>query len=194
MSAGSGKDGRRLFFALWPSDEFRAELVSATQPIARDSGGRVIPPENLHVTLLFLGQVAQARFEAVQQVGDASANAPAFELSFDRSEVWGRANLLALTTSSTPPQASRLAEKLRDALRDEVSQTNEHEFRPHITLARDLSRRRRPEPIKPLLMKVNDFVLVQSRPGPSGSQYSVVARWPLLSSVPIPNPTVADRD
>lgn len=181
MSAGSAKNGRRLFFALWPSDEFRADIVSATQAIARDSGGRVIPPENLHVTLLFLGQVPEARFAAVQQAGDACAKAPAFELNFDRAEVWGRANLLCLTTSSTPAEATALAEKLRDSLREETLGTSEHEFRPHITLARDLPRRRRPEPINPLRTKVNDFVLVESRPGPGGSQYSVVARWPLVS-------------
>jgi 2'-5' RNA ligase len=181
MSAGSEKSGQRLFFALWPSDEFREQLVSATRTAARDSGGRVIPPENLHVTLLFLGQVPSARFEAVQRAGDAAANAPAFEVSFDRAEVWGRANLLCLSTSTTPAAASALEQKLRHSLRDEMSGTSEHEFRPHITLARDLPRRSRPEPIQPLLMKVNDFVLVQSRPGPSGSQYSVVTRWPLIS-------------
>ena len=173
-------NSRRLFFALWPTDEFRADLVSATQNLARDSGGRVIPPENLHVTLLFLGQVPDARFDAVQRAADALAHAPAFELSFDRAEVWGRANLLALTTSATPPAATALAEKLRYSLRDEVS-GSEHEFRPHITLARDLPRRRRAEPMQALLMKVNDFVLVESRPGPSGSQYLVLRRWPLVS-------------
>src|SRR5215207_59449 len=114
-------NSRRLFFALWPTDEFRADLVSATQKIARDSGGRVIPPENLHVTLLFLGQVPNARFEAVQQAADALAHERAFELSFDRAEVWGRANLLCLTTSTTPPLATALADKLRHSLRDEVS-------------------------------------------------------------------------
>lgn len=182
MSASSGKDSRRLFFALWPSDEFRDSLVLATQAIARDSGGRAIPPENLHVTLLFLGQVPQARFDAVQQAADACVNAPAFDLSFDRVEVWGRANLLCLTTSSlTPSAATVLVEKLRHFLRDEVSGTSEHEFRPHITLARDLPRRHRPEPTVPLLMKVNDFALVESRQGSSGSQYSVVRRWPLVS-------------
>lgn len=174
-------NGRRLFFAFWPTDEFRAELVAATQKLARDSGGRVIPPENLHVTLLFLGQVANARFDAVQQAADAFTHAPALELSFDRAEVWGRANLLALTTSTTPPAAAALADKLGQSLRDELSEKSEHDFRPHITLARDLPRRRRPEPTQPLLMQVNDFVLVESRPGPGGSQYSVLRRWPLVS-------------
>jgi 2'-5' RNA ligase len=192
MSVGSAKNGRRLFFALWPSDEFRGEIVSATQAIARNSGGRVIPPENLHVTLLFLGQVSESRFAAVQQAGDACANEPAFELSFDRAEVWGRANLLCLTTSATPAEATALAEKIRHSLREETLGTSEHEFRPHITLARDLPRRRHPEPINSLRTKVNEFVLVESRPGPSGSQYSVLARWPLVSLPATAKPAVAD--
>jgi 2'-5' RNA ligase len=180
-------NSRRLFFALWPTDEFRADLVSATEKLARDSGGRVIPPGNLHVTLLFLGQVPNARFDAVQQAADALAQAPAFELSFDRAEVWGRANLLCLTTSATPAAATALADELAHSLRDELSGPDkslgmgEREFRPHITLARDLPRRHRAEPTQPLLMKVNDFVLVESRPGASGSQYSVLRRWPLIS-------------
>ena len=182
MSAGSIKDSRRLFFALWPSDEFRDELVSTTQAMAHESGGRVIPPENLHVTLLFLGQVAQPRLEAVQQAAAACANLHGFELSLDRVEVWGRAKLLCLTTSSTPAVATELAEKLRNSLRDEALAISEHEFRPHVTLARDLPRRRPSEPIKPLRMKVNAFVLVESRPGPAGSQYSAIARWPLIFS------------
>lgn len=173
--------GRRLFFAFWPTDEFRNDLVSVTQAMTRDSGGRVIPPENLHVTLLFLGQVPNARFDAVQQAAAACANSPAFELSFDRAEVWGRAKLLCLTTSTAPSAATALANKLRHSLRDEVSETSEHEFRPHITLARDLPRRRRPEPMQLLRMNVNDFVLVESQPGPSGSQYSLLRHWPLVS-------------
>jgi 2'-5' RNA ligase len=176
MPAGSGQ---RLFFALWPSHEFRDQIVSATHALAHDSGGRVIPPENLHVTLLFLGQILPAQLESVQQAGAACAHLPGFELSFDRAEVWGRANLLCLTTSSAPPAAAQLAEKLRGSLHAGSVGRNEHEFRPHITLARDLPRRRRPVPIKALHTKVNDFVLAESRPGPSGSQYSVVARWPL---------------
>lgn len=181
MSADSAKSGRRLFFALWPSDEFRAQIVATTQAVVHASGGRIIPPENLHVTLLFLGQVSSAQFAAVQEAAGACANAPAFALSFDRAEVWGRANLLCLTTSSIPAEATALAEKLRHSLREQTLGTSEHEFRPHITLARDLPRRRRPEPMNPLRTKVNDFVLVESRPGPRGSQYSVVARWPLVS-------------
>ncbi|MET0532606.1 MAG: RNA 2',3'-cyclic phosphodiesterase [Steroidobacter sp.] len=195
MPSGSAKDSQRLFFALWPSDEFRDQLVSETQAIARDSGGRVIPPENLHVTLFFLGQVSLSRLEFVQQAGAGCANAPGFQLNFDRTEIWGRANLLCLTTSTVPADVTTLAEKLRDSLRGEALGGSEHEFRPHITLARDLPRHGRPAPIKTLRMKVNDLVLVESRPGSVGSHYSVMARWPLLSSAAtITNPTVAESD
>src|SRR5688572_28288957 len=107
MPAGSGQ---RLFFALWPSDEFRGQIALATEALARGSGGRVILPENLHVTLLFLGQVLPSQLASVQQAGSACAHSPGFDLTFDRAETWGRSNLLCLTTSSTPVASAELVE------------------------------------------------------------------------------------
>ena len=55
----------------------------------------------------------------------------------------------------------------------------EREFRPHVTLARDLRRGRAIQKIEALRQEVNDFALVESVRDGSGSQYSVLARWPL---------------
>lgn len=187
------RESRRLFFALWPSDEFCAEVEAVTAAAARASGGRLIPPRNFHVTLLFLGDVLPSRFEAVQLAGAKAAGTPALQLNFDRIEAWGR-NVLCLTATACPAEAIRLAEKLRHDLRDEPLQLSEHEFRPHLTLARDLPRIRPPEPIKTLCLDVREFVLVESQRGADGSHYSVVARWPLLSLPSTPNPAVADHE
>lgn len=193
MPASVAKESRRLFFSLWPSDEFRAQVEGATAALARESGGRIIPPRNLHVTLLFLGEVLQSRFEAVQLAGARAAGAPAFRLNFDRIESWGR-NVFCLTPSTCPAEALRLAEKLRYALRDEPLQLSEHEFRPHLTLARDLPDGRPPEPIKTLCLEGREFALVESRRDAGGSHYSVLARWPLLSLPSTPNPAVAEHE
>ena len=180
ISATASAASKRLFFALWPSDGFRAEVAEATATIARASGGRAIPPLNFHVTLLFLGDVLQSRLDAIQRAGAAAADLPSFELSFERVEAWGR-KVLCLTTSAHP-EAARLAEKLRDSVNDEPLSFSEHEFRPHITLARDLPRTLAPEALSPLRMKVRDFVLVESQRDARGSNYSVIARWPLLTA------------
>jgi RNA 2',3'-cyclic 3'-phosphodiesterase len=168
---------RRLFFALWPCDEFRADIETATHSLAHASGGRLIPPRNFHVTLLFLGEIPAALFPVVQQAGAALTGSRAFQLEFDTLESWGR-KVLCLT-SSAPPAAVDLAEKLRASLRSPLKQVDERSYRPHITLARDLPRAVRPQKIKTLNQKVSDYALVESVRDAGGSHYSVLERWPL---------------
>lgn len=171
-------DSRRLFFALWPSDECRAEIEAATHAIAHASGGRLIPPRNFHVTSLFLGEISDRNFPAVQQAGADLAGRPAFSVDFDTVESWGR-KVLCLTSSTPAPLAIELAEKLRTSLRGPLKQLDERPHMPHITLARDLPRGLPPRKIKPLRQQVNDFALVESVRDAHGSHYSVLERWPL---------------
>lgn len=170
--------GRRLFFALWPTDEFREAIQASALASAQASGGRLIPPRNYHVTLLFLGDVPVENVVAVQQAAASLAGGPAFELNFDNIEAWGR-KILCLTTSTAPAAAIDLAARLRSSLNSHVRRQEEHEFRPHITLARGLPRGRRAQKIDTLCQEVRDFALVESVRDATGSQYSVLARWPL---------------
>lgn len=168
---------QRLFFALWPTDQFRDQIQAATHSIAEASGGRLIPARNFHVTLLFLGDIPAESFGVVQQAGAQLAGSAAFELNFDGIEAWGR-RLLSLTASTSPPELIDLASRLRASLSSFVRE-DEREFRPHITLARDLPRSRLTQKIAGLRQKVNDFALVESVRDARGSQYSVLERWPL---------------
>ena len=169
---------RRLFFALWPSDELRAEIETTALPLARASGGRLIPPRNFHVTLLFLGEIPAEQFSLVQQTGATLASNPAFQLEFDNIESWGR-KVLCLTSSAPPLAVIDLVEKMRASLRGQLKQLDERPYIPHITVARDLPRGLRPQQIKTLYQKVNDYVLVESVRDGGGSHYSIVERWPL---------------
>lgn len=178
MSAAGRSAQQRLFFALWPSDEFRAELEAATLPAARASGGRLISPRNFHVTLLFLGQIPSQRLALIQQAGEEWAGSTAFALDFDGIESWGR-SVLCLTTSRPPASTIALAAGLRASLNSQLQQLDERPYQPHITLARDLPRSLQPRKIKTLRQQVNEFVLVESVPDASGSQYSILQRWPL---------------
>ncbi len=182
MSAVSERDSRRLFFSLWPSDEFRAQVEAATRAVSRDSAGRIIPPRNFHVTLLFLGEVLQSHIGAIQQAAAAVSGIGAFTLDFDRIEAWPGSKVLCLTPSNPPPEAARLSKELQCRLSPEQFRLGSQEFRPHITLARDLPRIQAAQSIEPLRWKLNEFVLVESRRGAGGSNYSPLGRWPLAVS------------
>ncbi|WP_287719822.1 2'-5' RNA ligase family protein [Nitrosomonas sp.] len=47
----------RLFFALWPQEEARKQLARLARRIADQCAGRCVRPENLHLTLAFIGEV-----------------------------------------------------------------------------------------------------------------------------------------
>ncbi|HLS79829.1 MAG TPA: RNA 2',3'-cyclic phosphodiesterase [Steroidobacter sp.] len=180
---------RRLFFALWPSDALRQRVAAQTAARARRSGGRPVPPENLHVTLFFLGQVRETHLPDVLAAA-ASLRGSAIEIDFDGVEVLRGSRVLCLTAQETPASLAALLDALRGALQPLGFEADRWRFRPHVTLARDVPRpgrrgaagepqnprERLPEP---LCWTANEFALVESTATPAGSTYTVLARWPL---------------
>lgn len=170
----------RLFFALWPSDEMRAQIEQGTRELVRGAGGRPIPGVNLHVTLSFLGAVPITAIEGIVAAA-AHVRAPAFTLEFDRAEIWSRARVLVLTASRTPDALMTLVEGLQISSLQSNAAAQHQEYRAHITLARDVERRAGVElpPAPRLFWTARDFALVVSKPGTNGSVYSVLHRWVL---------------
>ena len=63
----------RLFFAVWPDAAAAARLEALAREVALVTGGRPQPREKIHLTLAFLGEVAEER------IGAACAAAPGGE-------------------------------------------------------------------------------------------------------------------
>ncbi|MDH5265059.1 MAG: RNA 2',3'-cyclic phosphodiesterase, partial [Betaproteobacteria bacterium] len=64
----------RLFFALWPDAAARAALADLARATANRYGGRAVPAANLHLTLVFLGEVDPARIAALRRAVDGLAS------------------------------------------------------------------------------------------------------------------------
>lgn len=145
------------------------------------SNGRPVPTRNLHVTLAFLGEVPEARVDQVKQCARSVATDGGFDLQFDQIEIWARARVLCLTPEHTPDVLQRLFERLRLNLLNEQFEIRHEEYRPHVTLARDVRRRNERTAVEPIGWRVDEFVLVQSQRGSAGSEYAIIDRWPLES-------------
>jgi RNA 2',3'-cyclic 3'-phosphodiesterase len=190
-AAAAAEATRRLFFALWPDEAQRTALVHAAGKAVRACGGRPVPPENLHVTLCFLGSVPGARLAelgalARRVAADSSPRASPVVLDFECIEYWARPQLLcasapAATQPGTLP-AQGLARALRDAAAAIGFAPDLKPFRAHVTLVRKVVRAQSGEPIRPVRWQFDALALVESRTLPAGPLYSVVESYALVNA------------
>ena len=105
--------GRRLFFALWPTDEIRAALTEASRPALRACAGRPVPQLNYHVTLAFLGQGDEplVRFDRLAQM--AADAPPCFELVLNCFGHWRGPRVLWIGPHRCPAGLTGLVAQLR---------------------------------------------------------------------------------
>lgn len=176
---GQSPDRRRLFLALWPDAPVRRQIQA--QPV---TSGRPIPPENLHITLLFLGAVEASVQQALEAELEGVEAAP-FALELDRRGHWKRTGVTWLAASRTPPALESLHRQLTARVAAQGLSVESRPYVAHLTLAR----KARPEPaasVEPVHWEVDGFVLVESQTLPGGARYRVLRRWPLTVAAPVP--------
>ena len=164
----------------------RRAMAEATREAAGASGGRPVPAGNLHVTLAFLGSVAEQRFAALAEVARAGARGPAgdpLELSFDHLEYWRAAQLLCAAAAGPSAPAAALAGRLQARLRARGFAPDLKPFRPHVTVVRKVSRPGRSAKMDPVTWSFTQLALIESRTLPDGAVYSVIESYPLCSAL-----------
>jgi 2'-5' RNA ligase len=171
----------RVFFALWPDDAVRQELARAGKLLQGACGGRATRAENLHLTLVFLGDVQRHRLDALREAA-AAVRAPACALPLERLG-WFRRNRVAWAGPvHTPPEVLELVGNLEAALRQARFRFDARPFEAHITLVRKGLCGEELPPIATIRWTVREFVLVESELSPGGSIYRISGRWPLQSA------------
>jgi 2'-5' RNA ligase len=165
----------RLFFALWPDERTREEMVRRRELLGRISR-RPVPDHNLHLTLAFLGDRPATEVEAIRAAA-GGIEGGACRLVLDRFGWFPGARVLWLG-GDAPPALGALHDELHERMRHLGLALDTRPFRPHVTLFRKVARRPAlPEP-PPLEWPVRDFALVESIPG---RPYELLDRWPLVS-------------
>lgn len=177
MSSVNERKSARLFFALWPDEMLRSRLVGAAGSLRKTMAGKWVRPENLHITLAFLGDVASERLPDVLRTGGETAGA-GFTLVLDRAEFWPRNGIVCLGARETPPALEALAGSLAGRLGEAGFTMERRAFRAHLTLARKgRSDRTRIDLPEPVAWSVDGFCLVESRLSREGSVYIRRESW-----------------
>lgn len=168
----------RLFFALWPDDRLRNALVARIPALLKTIRGKPQRPDQWHVTLEFLGDVAEDRQSALCGAAGKVA-AEAFTVVFDRLDHWRRPQVYCLSATACPPALTRLVTDLRASLSAEGFIPESREYQPHVTLARKVRRAQGAPLPEPLAWPADRLALVRSVTDPAGSRYEPLRWWNL---------------
>lgn len=173
----------RSFVAVMLPEDVAARLAG----LVRGDAGRAVAPENLHLTLAFLGELEDSALEAVHE-SLASVRAAPVDIAFGPPGTFGRPAPRQLWLSVAPsPALSDLHRQVQRAIRDAGVTLERRKFVPHVTLARFGSRGAPPmdrvlrDPGGPLpSFRAAAFSLVASALRPDGPVYEELASYPLL--------------
>ncbi len=168
---------KRHFFALWPDHETR-ERIYAVSKMLPEKYGRRVPRDNLHITLVFLGNIDAQQCQAIQQAA-SGISSRSFSLKLDRTGKWPRAKVFWLAPTSIPKELASLATELNKSAINCGIKVESRPYSPHVTLTR---KTKGPVPhleLTPFEWTIKSFALVQSNTLQDGAVYEVVQSWVL---------------
>jgi 2'-5' RNA ligase len=178
---GPDTPAERLFVAVPLAEQAREEIIVRLPPLP----GRLVPPQNWHFTLRFLGDTsARMRDLLVAELGKARFG-PAFTISFGGLGAFPRAKRARIVWLGVEDGAERLisvSETVESAVRRAGFPAEERPFKPHLTLSRIEPTRSVAEvlaahPPLDVHMPVTEVSLVRSTLGKGPAQYQAVATF-----------------
>jgi RNA 2',3'-cyclic 3'-phosphodiesterase len=167
----------RLFFALWPDAPAAAALDELARALAPALDGKPVPAAKIHLTLAFLGEVAEARVPDVVAAADGVRGGE-FATALDHVGSYRRAKVAWAGSDAAPPALASLQGALAEALRVRGFALEEREFNPHVTVVRRIARAL-PRTMLPRAIgwRAEAFCLVRSETGTG--RYTTMASWDL---------------
>ncbi len=169
---------QRLFFALWPDKEAARALHHVGRELQAACGGRLTRLATVHLTLVFLGEVAPEKIPRLERAA-ASVREEAFSINFNRYGWWKHNRIVWAMPEETPPPLRRLVQGLETALEQAGISCDKRPYVPHVTLLRKAERRPQGEGLPGAAWAAREFVLVRSVLDREGAAYEVIGRWSL---------------
>jgi len=183
----------RLFVAIDLPAEVRARLGGLGAGVP---GARWVDPEQIHLTLRFIGEVDGGAFEDVR-LALGAVQAQRFDLMLDGVGHFGDRRRVRAVWAGVAPDAAldRLAAQIEAALVGAGLESERRKFKAHVTLAR-----LRGAPVSRVAdflannalfqagpIAVDRFQLYSSRLGNAGPSYSIEASYDLVEALQTPN-------
>ncbi len=169
----------RLFFAVLPAVEVRNGIAAAARRLPHGAKTALVRPENYHMTLAFVGEVAASQLATVREIGD-SQRACGFTVRFDAYEYWPEAAVLVAAAREIPFALRGLWERIHAGLASRQLARKPEMLRPHVTIARKVSQAPVLQAMSAFVWKAQSFSLMQSSRDGAQRTYTVLNTWSLL--------------
>jgi len=151
----------RLFLAINFDDEVKARLLQCQESLRQASdGGNFTRPENLHLTLVFLGETSPGCVREIRRVMDC-APIESLALQFEGIGKFGDTWWVGIRQN---PALTNLHNHLSQGLRAAGFTIKSRSFKPHLTLAKEVVLRpgASPEKSEPFAAQVAAIHLMKS--------------------------------
>jgi 2'-5' RNA ligase len=179
----------RLFVAVDLPEETRREIAARQKliaaPLVRSGGSlKLVAPEQMHLTLLFLGGVQEARVPAATEVMNTGVDLPAFDMAFGGAGVFprrGAPRVLWMGVTAGAAPLTSLQREIAERIRRLGIAFDDRPFHPHLTLGRWRESRGSANAValhevgEIASMRVTRATLYQSRLSASGPAYTPLA-------------------
>jgi 2'-5' RNA ligase len=175
----------RIFVAVFPPQGVRETLFSAARDLPASKDFRLIGPEKLHLTLKFLGEVAEEDLGLVTQALEPLREGQEpFEVSisgFGAFPSQKRARILWAGVGEGSEPLRAVAQSVEDLLEPAGFGRERRPYVPHLTLGRAQGRQAKFDDMSvsppALRFMVSGVELVESVPGAGGVTYSILETY-----------------
>lgn len=187
----------RAFFCLELEAGLKERISSITERLSREPvRANWVPPENLHVTLLFLGEIGEDLVPPLREAAEVALRESGIEgtVEWELTRLGAfpqveRPRVVWVGSAEPPEPVKRLASELEGALAPLGFAPERREFAVHVTLGRVKERgpqvqrlTRALETHEPFSFRAraNALTLMKSRLTPKGAVYEPIFRLPFL--------------
>lgn len=181
----------RSFFAIVP-DQAGLEFLAQRMDLFRGRGwerfGRFVAPNDIHLTLRFLGEIDDATSLKLQEgAADIARQTPPFTYAIERCALFPRVSRARIIAAKVEPgpELQQLVRALEKLCVESGLPPEERLFRPHITLARLRNQTKRPNlPGRTgfVAQRPDGFSLLRTNHGATPEAYAEVVRFPLTGA------------
>lgn len=169
---------QRLFFALWPDSALQQQLAQTALALLPGADVRRVPSENLHSTLVFLGNVDPAQRLCLEDAASL-VRVQRFTLTLDRFGYFRRPQVAWLGCTTIPAPLRGLVAELNLGAAACGFPPDKRPYEPHLSIARNLRRDPGRLAVIPISWDVEHFALIESVSDENGVRYLPLRFWQL---------------